>query len=177
MKALVVYESMYGNTAAVAEAIADACRDRGFDAEASPVTAVSPVETAEVDVLIVGGPTHAHGMSSLSTRKSAVNDTRNDYAEATLDPGLRTWMKGLPPGAGRHAAAFDTRIDKPLWLTGSAARAVARRLDRRGFRVAVPPQSFLVTTGNELIRGELEHAAAWATKLVNLVVRDPMVAA
>ena len=176
MKALVVYESMYGNTAAVAGAIADALRDRGFDAEASPVTAVSPSETAEVDVLIVGGPTHAHGMSSLSTRKSAVEDAKNDYAEPTLDPGLRTWMKELPPGAGRHAAAFDTRIDKPAWLTGSAARAIARRLDRHGFELAAPPQSFLVAAGNVLVGGELEHAAAWGTKIANLV-HEPVVAA
>jgi hypothetical protein len=176
MKALVVYESMYGNTAAVAGAIAGALRERGLDAEAAPVTAVDAAGTAEFDLLVVGGPTHVHGMSSASSRKSAVDDATNDYADPTLDPGLRTWMKELPPGAERQAAAFDTRIDKPAWLTGSAARGIARRLDRRGFRLAAEPQSFLVTGENELVEGELEHAAAWGAKLANLV-HAPLVGA
>ena len=111
MKALVVYESMYGNTAAVGNAIAASLRERGLEVYVGPVTALDPEDTNAVDLLVVGGPTHVHGMSRESSRKSAVADEKNTYPEPTLEPGLREWLKQLPSGAGRLAAAFDTRID------------------------------------------------------------------
>jgi hypothetical protein len=167
MKALVVYESMYGNTAAVGDAIASSLRSRGLDAEASPVTEVDPGDTADVDLLVVGGPTHVHGMSRSSTRKTAVTDEKNTYAEPTIEPGLREWIEQLPSGTGRLAAAFDTRIDKPRIVTGSAAKGIGRRLERQGFRLAVEPECFLVSTQNRLIEGELEHAARWGRELTD----------
>lgn len=165
MKALVVFESMYGNTAAVGEAIADSLRARGLEVEAVLVSSFDPAETAEFDLLVVGGPTHVHGMSSPRTRSTAASDEKNTFPEPTLEPGLRTWVAQLPSGAGRLAAAFDTRIDKPVLLTGSAARGIGRRLKRRGFRLVSEPESFLVSTENRLLDGELAHAAAWATEL------------
>jgi flavodoxin len=87
MKALVVYESMYGNTAAVGDAIASSLRARGLDVEAAPVTKVDPGATGEVELLVVGGPTHVHGMSRSSTRKTAAGDEKNTYPEPTVEPG------------------------------------------------------------------------------------------
>src|SRR5262249_54872858 len=110
MKVLVVYESLYGNTAAVGEAIASSLRAEGLDVDVSPVTEIDPGDTADVDRLVVGGPTHVHGMSRASTRKTAASDGKNTYQRPTVELGLREWTEQLPSGAGRRAAAFDTRI-------------------------------------------------------------------
>ena len=171
MKALVVYESMYGNTAAVAEAIAAALRSEGLDAIVGPVTAIGPEDTAAVELVVVGGPTHVHGMSRASTRKAAADDDANPYRAPTREPGLREWLDDVPSGDGRWAAAFDTRIDKPVVLTGSAGKGIARRLDRQAFRLAVRPESFFVTGQNELVAGELERAAEWGVGLAGRVHR------
>jgi flavodoxin-like protein len=165
MKALVVYESMYGNTAAVGDAIAASLRARGLDVEAGPVSRIDPQEAAEVDVLVVGGPTHVHGMSSSRTRKTAADDDKNTFAEPTLEPGLRDWVRQLPPGRSRLAAAFDTRIDKPVILTGSAAKGIGRRLKGRGFRLVAQPECFLVSTENRLLDGEVERAKTWGREV------------
>ena len=165
MRALVVYESMYGNTAGVAEAIAASLAASGLEAEAIPVSKVDPLAAAEVDLLVVGGPTHIHGLSSSRSRQTAVDDVKNTFAEPTLEPGLRTWLEELAPGGGKPAAAFDTRIDKPLFLTGSAAKGIGRRLKGRGFRLVADPECFLVSTQNRLLDRELEHAASWGREL------------
>lgn len=165
MKALVVYESLYGNTAAIGEAIATSLRTHGLEVEAGPISKVPPTPAVGVDLLVVGGPTHAHGMSKSSTRKTAVDDEKNSFPEPTVEPGLREWLTGLPSGAGRLAAAFDTRIDKPLFLTGSAAKGIAKRLDAGGYHLVVEPECFLVTTKNRLGEGQTEHAASWGAAL------------
>jgi hypothetical protein len=165
MKALVVYESMYGNTAAIGDAVAASLRARGLEVEAGLVSKIDPEEAAEVDLLVVGGPTHLHGMSSASSRKSAASDEKNTFPEPTVEPGLREWVKRLPPGTGRLAAAFDTRIDKPVILTGSAAKGIGRRLQGRGFELVAEPECFLVSTQNRLLDGEVEHAMTWGREV------------
>jgi hypothetical protein len=165
MKALVVYESLYGNTKAIGEAIAAALRSHGLEVDAGPVSKIRPSDVESADLLAVGGPTHAHGMSRSSTRRTAIEDEKNPFSEATAEPGLREWMDELPAGAGRLAAAFDTRIDKPVLLTGSAAKGISQRLERRGYSLAVKPECFLVTTKNALLDGEIDHAARWAAAL------------
>jgi len=165
MKVLVVYESMYGNTAAVGEAIAASLRERGLEVDDSLVSKIEPTEAAGVDLLIVGGPTHIHGMSRAGTRKTATEDEKNTFAEPTLTPGLREWMDGLPSGTERLAAAFDTRIDKPALITGSAAKGIGKRLERHGYRLVVGPESFLVSTTNALLEGETDRATAWSTQI------------
>jgi len=161
MKVLVVFESMYGNTAAVAEAIAASLGAHGLEVRAGPVTEIGPAEATEAGLLVVGGPTHVHAMSRATTRKTAVEDEKNTYAHPTLTPGLREWIDELPAGAGRLAAAFDTRIDKAVLLTGSAAKGIARRLSRRGLGLVVEPESFFVSTDNRLLDGEIDHAKRW----------------
>jgi hypothetical protein len=165
MRALVVFESLYGNTAAVGEVVAGSLRSRGYDVTVGSVSNVSAAETDAVDLLVVGGPTHAHGMSRASTRMAGATDQKNTYAVPTTEPGLREWLAALPLGRGRGAAAFDTRLDKPVLLTGSAAKGIARRLEHLGFRVIVEPESFLVTGENRLKDGEIERSTAWAKVL------------
>ena len=165
MDAIVVYESVYGNTRKVAEAIAD-----GVGA-----IAVLPVHEAErrhgtVDLLIVGGPTHVHSLATKRSRHvgaaTAQEDGRSHLeAGATTEPGLRTWLHDLSPGAAHHAAAFDTRLDKSPWISGAAARGITRRLRRLGIDV-IATESFLVEdTEGPLQPGELERARAWGAEL------------
>ena len=165
MRALVVYESMYGNTAAVGEAVAASIRSVGLEVRAGPVGEIKPAEGVETDLLVVGGPTHAHGMSRPATRRGAANDKKNAYAHPTSGLGLREWIEGLPGGTGRLAAAFDTRFAKSAILTGSAAKGIARRLGRRGLRLVVGPESFFVSTDNQLLDGEIDRAARWGRAL------------
>lgn len=166
MNALVVYESIYGNTRAIAEAIADGLGG----AEVLPVhEAASRYQPA--DLLVVGGPTHVHGMSSTRSRHLAVEAAHEDGAAhhlepgAAEEPGLRSWIADLPQSAGSRAAAFDTRADKSPWLTGAASRGIAKRLRRHGFDV-VATESFLVTDSEgPLADGELDRARDWGAQL------------
>lgn len=162
MRAAVVYESWFGNTREVATAIADALRESG---EVVVLSVDEPApELDGLDLLVVGAPTHAHGLSSSMTRKSAV-EQRGEPGEPGA--GVRGWLRALPPAEGRRAAAFDTRIEKSVVLVGSAARGIARRLEHRGFELAAPAESFFVLdTDGPLKDGELERAAAWARSLV-----------
>ena len=166
MNVLVVYESMFGNTAEVGEAIADSLRSQSLEVESGPIAAVEPSRLAGADLLVVGAPTHAHGMSSKGTRKAAVQDKRYPASRPSEPgPGIRDWLQTLPPGAGRRAAAFDTRIDKPAWSTGSAARGIRRGLEQRGYRLLAPPESFFVTGEHRLEPGQIDRASAWGVTL------------
>ena len=163
MDALVVYESMFGNTARIANAIGRGLAERGM---AVTVAAIDDAEMLEIPaLLVVGGPTHAHGLSTASTRAAAVADHDNAFDEPTMGEGLRAWLSSLPEGRERSAAAFDTRISAPKWITGSAARRIGDRLERHGYRLAIDPESFLVTRHNEMVEGEPERAEAWAAAL------------
>jgi len=172
MKALVVYESMYGNTAQVGEAIAGSLRAHGLAVDAGSISRIDAEATAGVHLLVVGGPTHAHGMSWTNTRKTAIEDAKNTFPDPTTEPGLRGWMNDLPAGAGRQAAAFDTRFDKPVAITGSAAKGIARKLAHHGFVLEVEPESFFVTGENRLEEGQIERATDWAARLAERATAD-----
>ena len=161
MQALVIYESMFGNTAAVAGAIADELGTR------MPVTVVevarAPRELPDdVTLLVVGGPTHAFGMSRPSTRRDAVARGAWKHAAAT---GIREWLAGLSARPGIPAACFDTRVNK-RWTPGSAARGARQQLARRGFDTRAGRRSFFVRSiTGPLVDGELERARRWAREL------------
>jgi hypothetical protein len=168
MKAVVVYESMYGNTHLVADEIANGLRDAGE-------VVVVPVDEADAelldgaDLVVVGGPTHAHGMSRESTRKAAVEAAQKPDSDLTVEPdaegpGLRDWFDALD-GLSAKAAAFDTRIDMPAALTGRASKGIAKRLRAHGCELVVEPQSFLVSKDSHLLDHEAEHARAWGEQL------------
>jgi len=141
MNSLVIYASRTGNTRQLAEAIAETLRPRGtvelLAAEAAP--AAIPDGT---DLVVIGGPTEAHGMT----------------------PPLKEFFDRLEPDAlaGIAAAGFDTRLRLPSWLSGSAAEGIVDHLNRRNARVVVPAESFLVTRTPALEEGELERARNWA---------------
>ncbi|MDD7939517.1 flavodoxin domain-containing protein [Actinomycetospora lutea] len=161
-RALVVFESMYGNTEAIARAIADGLAT-GVPVDVVEVGAAPSTPGDDVDLLVVGGPTHAFGMTRASTRRDAA--TKAEGALVSRGPGVREWLAALPARPGLRAAAFDTRVGHPR-VPGSAARAIRRRL-RRGGAIAVDgPHSFYVEgTDGPLSPGELERARAWGTAL------------
>lgn len=170
MPALVVYESMYGNTRAIAEAIAAGL---GPDAMVVPVSEATPDRLADVDLLIVGGPTHARSLSRTSTRKAAVEAAGKPgsglSAEPGADgPGLREWFTSVGQLSCR-TAAFDTRIGVPAIIGGRASRRIAQLLRRQGARLVAKPESFLVTKQNRLVDAELARARAWAERLAATV--------
>ena len=167
MRVLVIFESMYGNTARVAAAIGDRLQERGLETDLVPIDQAGPDKIAKANLLVVGGPTHMHGMSRDMTRRGAAKDTKNRYEHPTVTPGIRTWLHELPKGGGRPAVAFDTRIDASIALTGSAAKGIGHELIRHDFQLALPPQSFLVTKDNTLVEGETERAGDWAGAVVD----------
>ena len=166
MHALVVYESMYGNTRLIAEAVA-----RGLTAHAKVDTtevAVAPKEIpADIDLLVVGGPTHAFSMSRPSTRE----DARRDGAIGTAATGIREWIDGLGPQRPPiRVATFDTKVAKPR-LPGSAARSALRKLRRLGFTPVAPARTFLVEgKSGPLLSGQEDAATGWGEKLSASVV-------
>jgi hypothetical protein len=168
MRALVVYESMYGNTRAVASNIADGLR-ASHEVTLVPAGEATPELIAEADLLVAGGPTHMHGMSSATTRRMAAQAAAKEDSRLTLDPGasgpgLRDVFKDL---AGGHAlaATFDTRLTEIPAFTGRASRPIGRLLKRHGWRLIAAPQSFLVTQQNTLVYGEAERARRWGMTL------------
>jgi flavodoxin len=169
--ALVVYESMYGNTREIAEAIA-AGLGEGMDAKAVPVHLADAAEVDAAELLVVGGPTHVHGMASATSRKGTIQAAEEDGVEldasAHAKPTLRAWLADRS-GDGRRAAAFDTRIDRSPLLTGSAARGIAKRLRRRGYALATDSKSFFVDDSEgPLAEGEVERARKWGAGLARL---------
>ena len=171
MNAVIVFESLFGNTRDIAEAVAE-----GVGSGGAVEVVLMPVADADADVslfedadlLVVGGPTHVHGMASERSRVGAVGVAgRSGLPEpVTAGPVLRDWFEAIPAGGGRRAAAFDTRIGKSKVLTGSAAGRIVRLLDRAGYDV-VGEESFIVEgTAGPLRAGEIDRAREWGRHLV-----------
>jgi hypothetical protein len=159
MRSLVVYESMWGNTKRVAEAVAAGLGG----AEVAEFADVAPARLAGLDLLVVGGPTHAFSMSRASTRE----DARKQGAPSGEEHGgLREWLDGLPEELDVPVATFDTRATAVRHLPGSAAKAAAREVEHHHDGRVVDRRSFYVHGGEgPLADGELERATAWGEEL------------
>jgi hypothetical protein len=167
MRAVVVYESMYGNTHLVADAIAAGLGDG--DVRVVPVGDASAKLVRDADLLVVGGPTHVHGMSRESTRAAAREAAEKPGSDLEMDPdaegpGLREWFDDLA-ALGGAAAAFDTRVDAPAGFTGRASKGIAKRLRRQGCTLVAEPESFLVTKETHLEPDEEARARSWGETL------------
>ena len=106
MKSLVVYDSVYGNTRTIAQAIGDALPG---EVEVRMAGAVSTSDMEGCDLLIVGAPTHG--------------------GQPTEAPA--GFLEGIQPSAlkGVKVAAFDTRLTaKWVRIFGYAAPKLAARL-------------------------------------------------
>jgi flavodoxin I len=145
MKALVIYDSVYGNTEKVAQAIGEAI---GGEVKLARVGDVDVSQLKALDLLFVGAPTHA----------------------ARPSPAAKEFLDKVEPRAleGVKVAGFDTRLTN-TWarIFGFAARGIANGLKKKGGTLMASPEAFYVE-GSEgpLKDGELERAAAWARKIV-----------
>lgn len=162
LKALVVYESMFGNTEQVARAITTGL-SKYLEVELTEVTHAPAAITGHLDLIVVGGPTHAFSMTRPSTREDAVEQGATHDTET----GIREWLEHLP--AGHHSevvATFDTRIDKVRHLPGSAAKGAAKSAHKHGYASAAKAASFYVEDVNgPLLDGELDRAQRWGEDL------------
>ena len=164
---LVVFESMYGSTKAIAEAIGEGLATAGTVrvAEVGALAAEPGGHTipADVDLLVIGGPTHQFGMSRASSRADALRKAPGGSV-VSGGCGIREWLDQarLPRDLG--VAAFDTKIIKPN-LPGAACRAAEKRLRRLGGRPVTAARSFWVTTKGDLVDGEVDSARAWGASL------------
>jgi flavodoxin len=155
-KALVVYDSVFGNTEKVAQAMGDALGGEA-DVQTIRVGEVRPEHLRGLDAVIVGSPTRAFSPTS----------------------AIKAWLRGLPSRSleGARIAAFDTRVSVEdvdsailtfmIRIFGYAAKTIGDRLARKGGKPAMPPEGFLVEgTEGPLREGELVRAADWARQIL-----------
>lgn len=167
MKALVVYESMFGNTEHVAREVASGMQSAGAKVTVTAIAEADPEQLKEYDVVVAGAPTHGFSMSRPSSRDEAVKKGAHpEHAEV----GMREWIERLEPtiGARPTFAVFDTRIGvgTARHFTGSAARRAAHKLRSRHRVLADDPASFYVGgTAGPLLPGEEVRARAWGSRL------------
>ena len=134
MKALVVYDSTYGNTEKIAGAIGDA-----LSGQLLQVGDVKPADLRKLGLLIIGSPTHG----GFPTQ------------------GIHNLLKAALALDGVKVAAFDTRTKASIF--GYTAPKIAKDLEKNGGKILVPPEGFIVLgTKGPLKEGELERATAWA---------------
>lgn len=163
MRALVVFESMWGNTEQVAAAVARGLGEHA-EVEVLDVAGDVPEDLSEVDLLVVGGPTHAFSMSRPSTREGAVQRGAPPGHE---ERGIREWLDALPPSDHVAVATFDTKVATKVPLPGSAARKAAKVVRRHHLGRVVDEESFWVDDyEGPLLDGELDRAQLWGGELV-----------
>ena len=176
MRTVIIYESVFGNTRQIAEAIAAGIRvsQPGSEVACVPVASATADLVRGADLLIAGGPTHMRGMSSRMTRRKGAEGEQQKTPGLHLEPGysgtgLREWFAGLeqadPP---RAAAAFDTRVASRL--AGGAARKISRLLREHGYRI-LAQEGFIIdgSAHGPLRAGETVRAATWGADLVTQV--------
>jgi len=168
MDAVVVYESMWGNTAAIARAIAEGL---GSGAVALTTDAATPRIIELTDLVVAGAPVHA---MNLPTRQTRVSASEKHLGSPGLPadvshPALREWFEDLPRGP-RFAAAFETHIRGPLGR--GAATAIAARFALARYELIDEPHGFTVrlkTSSSEpaslLMPGEEDKAREWGRRL------------
>jgi flavodoxin len=145
MNVLVIFDSKYGNTRVIAQEIG-----KGLEREAEvTLQEVADVRaiSRELDLLVVGSPTQAHGVEQM----------------------MKDFLDGLSTESvqGMRVAVFDTRLKWPKLLSGSAAEGIAKRLERRGANLIDEPASFLVEGAEgPLVEGEAHRAEEWGKHLL-----------
>ena len=160
MHAVVVYESFWGNTAAIARAIAE-----GMGPEATAMT--TDEATAEVvsgaDMIVAGAPVVGFRLPTDEIRDELYHESGAPRPADTLHPSMRAWLEGVPAGQ-TPIAAFETRF---RFSPGGAIGTITRELERAGYRPVTKGHKFLVTGKyGPLKAGELERARAWGAELV-----------
>jgi hypothetical protein len=160
VKVVVVYESLWGNTAAVARAIAEGI---GPQARALSTAEATAEALAGIDLIVAGAPVLGFKLPTEKMRQNVAANPGGAPAPPDLsNPSMRSWLDELPAGHGR-GAAFDTQVRGPF---GSAAPEIARALESAGYSSLAKPLGFIVKGKyGPLRRGELEKARDWGADL------------
>lgn len=164
MKAIVVYESHWGNTAAIARAIAE-----GIGAGARALTTDEAVgrELTGVDLVVAGAPVMMFSLPGEAARDKVATDRKAPVAPDVGHPMLRTWLDGLPSASRVKAAAFDTRM---RWTPRGAFGSIEKKLREAGYDVVTKGKGFVVQGAYGPLReGELDRARAWGHELAGYV--------
>ena len=173
MRAVVVYESMFGSTHAIADAVGKGLEPM-LQVVVVPLAEAGREQLGDADLLVLGGPTHFHGMSRPRSRKWAAGIAHKPSNDLVLDrdaegPGVRDWLASLGHGHTK-VAAFDTRFNGLAVLRGRASKTISRKLRKHGFEVVARPESFLVDSKHHLEPGEEARAQEWGIRLAASVV-------
>jgi len=161
MNAIVVYQSLWGNTAAIAHAIAAGI---GSGARALSTAEATAAAASGADLIVAGAPLLGFSLPS-DGMLNMIGSDKSKYKAApdVSQPSMRSWLAALPAGNGRRFAAFETRI---WWSPGSAAGGIERGLEHAGYRRLAQARRFLVGGAEGPLRGgELDKAKAWGAEL------------
>jgi hypothetical protein len=172
MRAMVVYESMFGDNRQVAQAIVAGLGETGVTAEAVEVGVAPTAVPADVVLLVVGSPNHAWSLPRPSTRQDAA--TKTDDPLVSQGIGVREWLEAAALSAGLRTAAYDTRGSHPKAVVkfDHASTTIEKALGRLGGTRLAPAEHFLVADmKGPLEPGELDRAHAWGRSLGNLLDR------
>ena len=160
-RALIIVESYFSNTRAIADSVAAGLSDGGVDAQVVDVDEAPSCLPADLDLLILGAPTHNRGLPTTATRAKA----QAQVGSGKASHGIGGWLETTVIPASTTAAAFDTVISKG-WLSGSAAKAIAKALQRHQGRRTASVRSFVVTANKgPLADGEKTDAHSWGREL------------
>jgi hypothetical protein len=165
-RALVVFESLFGDAEAIAHAVAEGLTPTIRTDVVAAADAPAEV-TGDVRLLVVGGPNHGLSMPRPSTREGAMKQ----YGAEIADPsrGLHEWLDEVQVvGQDTRGAAFDTRSDHPKLLVtmDHASRTEEKLLRRHGLRLIAPAEHFYVTDAKgPLVDGEEDRARQWGASL------------
>lgn len=164
MKVAVVYESHWGNTAAIGRAIAEGI---GTDARALLTSEATPDAVQGADLIVAGAPLLGFSLPTDQMVEGLTTDRGNPPTPPDVShPTMRSWIEALPTGHGR-SASFETRI---WWSPGSAAKAILSRLEGKGYRPLAKKERFIVTGRyGPLKDGELDRARRWGAELARLM--------
>ena len=162
-RALIIVESYFSNTRAIADSVAAGLSDGGVKAQVVDVDEAPSCLPADLDLLILGAPTHNRGLPTTATRAKACAQAGSGKASH----GIGGWLETTVIPASTSAAAFDTVISKG-WLSGSAAKAIAKALQRHQGRRTASVRSFVVTASKgPLAAGEKTDAHSWGRELAD----------
>ena len=164
MKAVVVYESHWGNTEAIARAVATGL---GTEAEALTTDQASTAVLADADLVVAGSPLIVFSLPSDRTRGAIAAESGKAPTPPDLThPSMSSWLDKLPRGHGR-SAWFETRM---RWSPGGATGAIDRGLERAGYRSVGKGRRFVVKGKYGPLRdGEIELARQWGTELAEMI--------
>jgi flavorubredoxin len=161
VRTLIVIESCFGNTRAVAEAVALGLQDGGAEVERR--TAGEAPITPAADLVVVAAPTHNLGLPTPASRGQARGVVAAPVAAPVPETGVREWLERATADAAARLITIDTVVKGSF--SGSAANAARKLARRRGWRAERGPSFVVAGREGPLAEGELDRARAFGRGL------------